>query len=87
MKPFRLKDPVTGLYYCPSREVTTKAPDGKKIWVKSNLSKKGKVYFKNYENGERSIRDHTQLEKSVNWGSYKGWKPVCRCVKFEVEYL
>lgn len=85
VKPFRLKDPVTGLYYCPSREIKIKTPDGKSKYVKSNLSKKGKVYFKSYNDNEREILDHTQIVERDDWR--KGYWPVLRNVKFEVEYL
>jgi hypothetical protein len=49
MKCYRFKHIPTGMYYRPSREVKLqiKNPDGSiKIWiyVKTNLSKKGKIY-------------------------------------------
>ena len=83
-KPFRLKDPKTGLYYCPSREVMVKWKD-KSCRVRSNLSKTGKVYFKSYEGDVREIEDHTDLEDYSFWPFVKSKKR--RAVKFEVEYL
>jgi len=47
MKCYRLKHKPTGLYYCPAREVIVHIPDKDKkrrCHVKSNLSKKGKIY-------------------------------------------
>jgi hypothetical protein len=40
---YRMKHLPTGLYYCPSREIQVETDKGRK-YVKSNLSKKGKVY-------------------------------------------
>lgn len=46
---YRLKHIPTGYYFCPSREVKahwTRPEDGRKFsnYVRTNLSKKGKVY-------------------------------------------
>lgn len=44
---YRLRHKPSGLYFCPSRQVVvTIVRDGKRVrgWVKSNLSKTGKVY-------------------------------------------
>jgi hypothetical protein len=43
MKVYRIKHLPTGLYYRPSSEVQVKAA-GTKRYVKTNLSKKGKLY-------------------------------------------
>jgi hypothetical protein len=49
MKCYRFKHKPTGLYYRPSSEVliNIKNPNGTtkvRTWVKTNLSKKGKIY-------------------------------------------
>lgn len=45
MTVYRLKHVPTGLYFCPSRFVRIKSSDKKiEISVKSNLSKKGRMY-------------------------------------------
>lgn len=75
---FRIKHKSTGLYFCPSRSISVKTEDGRREWVKSNLSKKGKVYIK-YPSLKwcESIYDHTQLLETLPaWGSYRGWKSV-----------
>lgn len=46
---YRILHVPTGMYFCPSREVRVKLPDGNVYqqagcYVKSNLSKTGKVY-------------------------------------------
>lgn len=61
--PFRLKDPVTGLYYIPSRLIKVVTPEGRSIRVKSNLSKQGKIYVRNRLLVE-SVYDHTNLIKN-----------------------
>ncbi len=33
------------MYFCPSREIRVKTIEGASTYVKSNLSKKGKVYL------------------------------------------
>lgn len=48
-KLYRLKHVPTGMYFCPSREIKVKIPDGNDyqksgVYVKSNLSVKGKIY-------------------------------------------
>ena len=83
MKFFRLKDPQTGLYYCPSRDVKVLFPDGKEKYVKSNLSKKGKIYCATYDSNIRTICDHTQIVKD----RYGGNRTLVRGVQFEVEYV
>jgi len=59
MKPFRLKDRVTGLYYCPSRSVRIRGEHGELTWVKSNLSKKGKIYWTDPRKHIDSVYDHS----------------------------
>lgn len=87
MKPFRLKDPVTGLYYCPLREIKVKHKDDKwGRYVKSNLSKKGKVYFTS-QPLEKTIDDHTQPIWEKSWNDTYWPKPLVRQVTFKVEYL
>lgn len=44
MKIYRIKHVPSGMYYTPSREVLI-SRDGVSHYVKSNLSKKGKVYI------------------------------------------
>jgi len=82
MKVYRLKDPKTGLYYCPSRDIKAILPDGRERYVKSNLSKKGKIYYKSYNNDIRHIHDHTEFKRL-----YDCYSPIIREVQFEVEYL
>jgi len=48
---YRILHVPTGMYFCPSREVRVKLPDGNVYqqagcYVKSNLSKTGKAYIK-----------------------------------------
>ena len=79
MKVYRIKHLPTGLYYCPSRQVSVKPPTGGySRWVKSNLSTKGKLYprkpsLKNID----GIYNHTE----ITW-SDDGWPTP----KFEVIY-
>lgn len=44
MKVYRLKHVPSGMYYVPSRKVAKKDESGRTWYVKSNLSKKGKIY-------------------------------------------
>lgn len=44
MIAYRLKHKESGLYYMPSRTITIKV-DGRHWHIKSNLSKKGKLYL------------------------------------------
>lgn len=60
-RPFKLKDKITGLYYCPLRFVKVEGN-----YIKSNLSKNGKIYFKNPLKHIKWIEDHTQTEKREN---------------------
>ena len=45
LKLFRIKHIPTGMYYCPNRHIQIRH-NGEKKYVKSNLSKKGKIYQK-----------------------------------------
>jgi hypothetical protein len=50
-KLYRIKHLPTGMYFLPCREIKVKIPDGNThqqngVYVKSNLSSKGKLYFK-----------------------------------------
>ena len=81
MRPFRLKDKKTGLYYCPSRLIKVDF-NGKSQYVKSNLSKKGKIYFKPYWDNQRLCYDHTELQASG-----QSVKPTIRNIQFTVEYF
>jgi len=42
MKVYRIRHIPSGLYYCPARHV--KVPNQEYGWIKSNLSKTGKLY-------------------------------------------
>lgn len=44
MKCYRIKHLPSGLYFRPSIKVTVTGKTGKRDYVKTNLSKKGKVY-------------------------------------------
>lgn len=51
MKTYRLKHLPSGLYFCPSRDMKVflhkdDAPTKETVYVKSNLSAKGKIYPK-----------------------------------------
>lgn len=46
MPAYRLKHIPTGLYFRPSTEVIVKLPNGSWGYVKTNLSKTGKIYAK-----------------------------------------
>ena len=60
--PCRLRDKVTGLYYCPSREIQVKdKKTGTSRYVKSNLSKKGKIYWSDPRKHISSVYDHTKI--------------------------
>lgn len=67
MKVYRLKHIPTGLYFCPSRELTVRNSEGKASWVKSNLSEDGKVYTRkpSFKYLGEWIYDHTE----ITWGS------------------
>jgi len=80
MKPYRLKDPDTGLYYIPSRMVANKFSHRD---CKSNLSKKGKVYTTKQEL-TKGIYDHTKQQPD-RFGDLKC--PVVRQVTFEIEFF
>jgi hypothetical protein len=43
---YRIKHIPTGMYYCPSREIQVATADGRRRYVKSNLSRNGKLYNK-----------------------------------------
>lgn len=58
--PFRLKDVITGLYYIPCRQIKVQNK-----YIKSNLSKKGKIYFNDPRKHITDFLDHTQLRKSA----------------------
>lgn len=86
MKLFRLKDPITNLYYCPVRDIRVKHESGQSHYCKSNLSKKGKVYFSS-QPLEKNIYDHTQPIWKNQWSNYWYAKPLTRLAKLEIEYL
>jgi hypothetical protein len=46
MTVYRIKHLPTGMFYCPSREIQVATADGRKRYVKSNLSRNGKLYSK-----------------------------------------
>jgi hypothetical protein len=88
MKFFRLKDPVTGLYYCPVRLVVVNyLEDGVKrsTQIKSNLSKVGKIYYKDLD-VSKGVLDHTQF-KVDGKGYYCKAKALSRNVEFIKEYI
>lgn len=85
MPAYRLKHKPTGLYYIPSRDVKVKTPDGFVDFVKSNLSKKGKIYFSTGKgkggptaNWRDHYYDHTRLVKSDDhrWGNSYHYVPT-----------
>lgn len=89
-RPFRLKDPVTGLYYCPSRKIKVN-PENKPYgnYVKSNLSKKGKIYF-SAQKLEKHIFDHVNLIEigvSYHHTNRKFYGPSLRTATFIIEYI
>ena len=78
MRFYRVKDKKTGLYYRPVRSIVVMCPDGKKRYIKSNLSAKaGKVYNNDPRRHIRGIDDHTDIEETAR---YPGWKAKCRPV-------
>lgn len=89
MKPFRLKDKTTGLYYCPSRTIQVKHESGQMSRVKSNLSKKGKIYFTDPRKHISGFYDHTQVSWTKEWnGSFYRAKPLLRPKNdWIIEYL
>ena len=46
MTVYRIKHIPTGMYFCPSRQIQVATMDGRKRYVKSNLSRNGKLYNK-----------------------------------------
>ena len=68
MKLYKLRHKKTGLYFCPRRFVQIKF-DGQTYWIKSNLSKKGKLYQQDPRNKIQIVYDHTKPYKFDNgWG-------------------
>lgn len=69
MKVYRLKHLPTGLYYRPSRDVKVKGADGVSTWVKSNLSKDGKVYTSKPSLSwvEGGFYNHLAPQRSSSW--------------------
>lgn len=67
MKFFKLKHKKSGLFYCPVRQISVNG-----LYVKSNLSKVGKIYHKSPLNQIKSFLDHTDLEES----KVKYFRPV-----------
>ena len=55
MKVYKVRDKITGLYYCPARKVKVG-----KDYIRSNLSKKGKIYQSNPLKHILFFDDHTQ---------------------------
>jgi len=77
MKFYRVKHVPTGLYYCPSRNVRVTNNEGRRVGVRSNLSKKGKVYDKDPRSHISSIQDHTNLKTTSKWpGVDSTYSPV-----------
>jgi hypothetical protein len=70
MKPFRLKHKLTGLYYIPLRDICVKHEEYGGRRVKSNLSKKGKIYFTDPRKHIGGFSNHTRLtwiKSHCNW--------------------
>lgn len=79
MKIYRLKYLPTGLYFCPSREVKVKISDGDQrqqagVYVKSNLSGRGKTYLRKpsltYIGGRYYSHLITSAKQLNSWGSF-----------------
>jgi len=88
VKPFRLKDPITALYYIPCREVRIKHENGDTSRTKSNLSKKGKVYFINPQKHIGRFLDHTQIFWEKSWGGRFYGKAIVRpSQEWVIEYI
>lgn len=85
-KPFRLKDQITNLYYCPVRAIKVNGQ-----YIKSNLSKKGKVYFSNPIKHITDFLDHTKLieDKRNAYLGRKSHKASCRkdVENLTIEYI
>jgi hypothetical protein len=79
MKLFRLKHKSTGLYYTPTRDVLVRMSPSEEPsrqytgYVKSNLSKTGKVYSKDPRKHITTVRSHLH----TSWGYYydRCWRP------------
>ena len=75
MKCYRFKHKLTGLYFCRSRTIrfNVKIPNGKtiRVYVKSNLSKNGKIYprLPNWKWLKCGIYDHVTLKQGLLDGS------------------
>ena len=86
MKLYKLRHKKTGLYFCPLRSVHVKY-DGNSYWVKSNLSKKGKLYKIDPRNMIDDVHDHTELKKvQGSWG-YVIEPLVCEFNKNDFEFI
>jgi hypothetical protein len=67
---YRIKHTPSGMYFCPSREVKIKLADGSiyqqnGFYVKSNLSKNGKIYVRWPRLGQIGSSYYTHLITSV----------------------
>lgn len=81
--PFRLKHKRTGLYYIPLRLVRAPNHDG---WVKSNLSKTGKVYFTDPRKHIGSVDDHTRAYVNGR-GQLESWRESATEDTFQIELI
>lgn len=75
---YRIRHIPTGMYYCPSRTVTVKV-EGKSYrqWVKSNLSKNGKLYPRKPNLAHiNHIWNHTKLTIETQYGDQKWARPT-----------
>lgn len=76
---YRIKHVISGMYFCPSREIKVKLMDGSTYqqngcYVKSNLSKSGKTYLRKPSLKQIGSHYYTHLITSVrqlNTGSGK----------------
>lgn len=66
MKIYKVKDTVSGLYYCPSKDISIKLESGATRYVKTNLSKKGKLYRSDPRKHISSFFDHTKISNNYS---------------------
>lgn len=89
-RPFRIKHKKIGLYYTPVRDIQVKK---EKSWgyVKSNLSKKGKIYFTDPRKHIGGFNDHTDLIwMEDKWLKRERPESICkpfRSEEWKIEYL
>lgn len=87
MVAYRLLHKPTGLYYCPSREIKVHLLDtsGRETtrYIKSNLGKTGKVYYRrpSIKNVGQGIYTHliTSQDQLTSWNS-------CYVVNYDTDW-